>query len=69
MNDKRIITKFLNKNYQKNNSHVMIYKRNDNGKRVARVLLLLSVTTTLGYTESDEINEIIDDYLKLINVC
>lgn len=67
MNDKHIITKFLNKNYTKNDSHVQIYKKNENGKRVARILVLLSVTSTLGYTESDEINEIIDGFLILIN--
>lgn len=64
MNDKHIITRFLIRNYPKDNKFVGIYSnKGENGKRVSRAILELGVTSILGYRSSSKINNVVDDYL------
>jgi len=65
MNDKILITKFLKSRYSYDDDVIKLYReKGDNGKRVSRVFILIEVKSVLGYSQSDLIDEIIDEFLS-----
>jgi len=65
MNDKILITKFLKSRYSYDDDVIKLYReKGDNGKRVSRVFILIEVKSVLGYSQSDLIDDIIDEFLS-----
>jgi len=65
MNDKLIITKYLSRNFPITHQNVDVcISMGENGRLVGRTLIGVELRQALGYQITENVNKIIDDYIK-----
>jgi len=69
MNDKLIITKFLSRNYPIGHPNINVcMTMGKNGKLIGRELISIDIRESLGYSYTNKLLDIIDEYINdLIN--